>query len=135
MYLPDFDYYCPGTVKEACEILTRFGSKAKVIAGGTDLLSKMKQDLLTPEVIISLKNISELGTIQDVEGKGVVLGAKVTHNELVGSSILQRRYPSASEAAHTLANNQVRNRGTIGRSESNTFEEIGESSSGFHSAL
>ena len=95
-------------------MLARFGSKAKVLAGGTDLLSKMKQELLAPEVIVSLKNIRELGTIQDVEGKGVVLGAKATHNDLVGSSILQRRYPSVSEAAHTLANNQVRNRGTIG---------------------
>jgi carbon-monoxide dehydrogenase medium subunit len=114
VYVPDFDYYCPDSIKEACEMLVRFGSKAKVIAGGTDLLGKMKQDLLTPEVIISLKNIRELATIQDVEGKGVVLGAMVTHNDLVGSSVLQRRYPSVSEAAHTLANNQVRNRGTIG---------------------
>ena len=114
MYLPDFDYYCPDSLKEACEILARFGSRAKVIAGGTDLLSKMKQDLLAPEVIVSLKNIRELGTIQDVEGKGVVIGARATHNDLVDSSILQRRYPSVSEAAHTLANNQVRNRGTVG---------------------
>jgi carbon-monoxide dehydrogenase medium subunit len=114
MYLPDFDYYCPNSIKEACEMLALFGTKAKVLAGGTDLLSKMKQEILTPEVILSVKNIREIGTIQNVEGKGVVIGARVTHNDLVGSSILRRRYPSVSEAAHTLANNQVRNRGTIG---------------------
>jgi len=114
IYLPDFDYYCPHSIKKVCEMLSRFGTRAKLLAGGTDLLSKMKQELLVPEIIISLKNIRELGTIQDVEGKGVVIGARVTHNDLVGSSILQRRYPSVSEAAHTLANNQVRNRGTVG---------------------
>jgi len=95
-------------------MLARFGTRVKVLAGGTDLLSKMKQELLVPEIIISLKNIRELGTIQDVEGKGVVIGAMATHNDLVGSSIFQRRHPSVSEAAHTLANNQVRNRGTVG---------------------
>jgi carbon-monoxide dehydrogenase medium subunit len=114
MYLPGFDYYCPNSIKEACEMLSRFGTRAKVLAGGTDLLSKMKQEILTPEVILSVKNIREIGTIQNVEGKGVVIGARVTHNNLVDSSILRRRYPSVSEAAHTLANNQVRNRGTIG---------------------
>ena len=114
MYVPDFDYYCPDSLKEACEMLARFGPRAKLLAGGTDLLPKMKQELLAPQVIISVKNIQELETIQDVEGKGVVIGARVTHNNLAGSSILQRRYPSVAEAAHTLANNQVRNRGTIG---------------------
>jgi carbon-monoxide dehydrogenase medium subunit len=114
MYLPSFDYYCPDSIKEACEMLARFGPRAKVLAGGTDLLPKIKQELLAPEVIISVKNIRELETIQDVEGKGVVIGAKVTHNDLAGSTILRKRYPSVSEAAQTLANNQVRNRGTIG---------------------
>jgi len=114
MYLPDFDYYCPNSVKEACEMLARFGPSAKVLAGGTDILSKMKQEMLAPRVLISLRNIERMDVIQYVPGRGVVIGARATHNDLVQSSILQKRYLSVCEAAHSLANNQVRNRGTIG---------------------
>jgi CO/xanthine dehydrogenase FAD-binding subunit len=46
MYIPDFDYYSPTTVEEACAILANLGSDAKVLAGGTDVLSKMKNELI-----------------------------------------------------------------------------------------
>jgi carbon-monoxide dehydrogenase medium subunit len=114
MYLPDFEYYNPESIQEACEMLARFGSKAKVIAGGTDVLTKMKNELLTPQALVSIKNLRKIGAIEYVHGKGVVIGAKATHNDIVNSPVLQRRYPSVSEAAHSMANNQVRNRGTIG---------------------
>lgn len=114
MYLPDFEYYAPGTLKEACELLYRFGSRAKVLAGGTDLLVKMKHDLTAPEILVSLKNISELSGIRYVPGGGVVIGAGATHNDLVNSPVLQEKYLSVCEAAHHMANNQVRNVGTVG---------------------
>jgi carbon-monoxide dehydrogenase medium subunit len=114
VYVPDFDYYSPETVQEACEMLARFGPKAKVLAGGTDILSKMKQEMLLPEVLVSLKAIKQMDAIQYVSGRGVVIGARATHNDLVNSSVLQKRYPSVCEAGHSMANNQVRNRGTVG---------------------
>lgn len=114
MYLPDFDYYRPAGVKEACEILALNGSRAKVIAGGTDLLPKMKQALLNPEVIVSLKDVSDISAIRQVRDRGIVIGAKATHNDIVNSQVLKKRYLSVSQAAHTMANNQVRNLGTIG---------------------
>jgi len=84
------------------------------MAGGTDLLTKMKDGLIEPEVIISLKNIEELKKIEYLPGKGVVIGARITHNELVDSEILNKKYLSVSEAAHQIAANQVRHMGTIG---------------------
>lgn len=114
VYLPDFDYYAPESTDEACRLLARFGSRAKVFAGGTDVLVKMKHDILSPEVIVSLKNISELRGIDYIKGRGVVIGAVTTHNELVNSALLQEKYLSVCEAAHHMANNQVRNVGTIG---------------------
>ncbi|MFZ5646742.1 MAG: FAD binding domain-containing protein [Bacillota bacterium] len=114
MYLPDFDYYAPDNLNEACQFLARFGSKAKVLAGGTDLMVKMKHDLLAPEVLVSLKNISQLKNIEYVEGRGVVIGAAITHNQLANSPLLQKKYLSVCEAAHHMANNQVRNVGTVG---------------------
>lgn len=114
MYLPDFDYHAPESIDEAYRLLASFGSRAKVFAGGTDVLVKMKHDLLSPEVMISLKNISELRGIDYVRGRGVVIGSGTTHNELVNSPLLQEKYLSICETAHHMANNQVRNVGTIG---------------------
>ncbi len=114
MNLPDFDYYQPETIPEACEILSRYGGKAKVFAGGTDLLPKMKQDLLAPQALVSLKGIKGLSDIEYVPGRGVVIGAKASPNDLVNSRIIQEHCLSVAEAAHGMANNQVRNMGSIG---------------------
>jgi carbon-monoxide dehydrogenase medium subunit len=114
MYLPDFDYYCPESVKEACEILNQRGARAKVLAGGTDLLPHMKNEVIAPETLVSLKVIKGLKGIAYVPDRGMVIGAKATLNDLANSLLLQDRYPSVSEAAHSMANNQIRNRGTIG---------------------
>ena len=114
MYIPDFDYHTPETLDEACGILASLGSDANVLAGGTDVLSQMKNELITPKVLVSLKNIQNMDGIAYIPGKGVVIGAKVTHNDLVNSELLHQRYPSIPDAAHSMANNQIRNRGTIG---------------------
>jgi carbon-monoxide dehydrogenase medium subunit len=114
MYLPDFDYYAPATLKEACLTLTRLGAGASVLAGGTDLLPYMKNEVMAPTALVSLKEIQSMQEITYVPGRGVVIGAKATHNALVRSPVLRDRYPSISETAHSMANNQIRNRGTIG---------------------
>jgi len=114
MYLPDFGYYAPDSIAEACEALNRLGSKAKVLSGGTDIISKMKSGLLSPEFLISLKKLEFLTRIEYVPGKGVVIGARATHNDLVSSPILNDKYLSVSEAAHHMASNQIRNIGTVG---------------------
>lgn len=119
MYLPDFEYYAPESIAEACQLLSQFGPRAKVIAGGTDLLAKMKNELLAPEVLVSIKKLNQLKKIEYVPGKGVVIGARATHNDLVNSEVLHEKYMSVSEAAHQMAANQVRNAGTVGGNISN----------------
>jgi carbon-monoxide dehydrogenase medium subunit len=114
MYLPDFDYYLPATLNEACDLLVEFGEQAKVLAGGTDLLPQMKNELMVPEVLVSLKAIEGLREINYIQGKGVAIGAGTTENDLVNSKVLRDKFPSISEAAATMANTQIRNRGTIG---------------------
>jgi len=111
--LPDFAYYVPQTPEEAVELLVRFGSKARVIAGGTDLLVKMKQGLVAPEVVVSLKNLDRLKEIGTSEG-GLFIGARVTLNELINSPLIGEKYASIAGAAHQMANNQVRHIGTLG---------------------
>ena len=114
MYLPDYEYYAPATLSEACELLEKLGQGTKVFAGGTDILTKMKQELLFPKAIVSLKNLSTLSEIRLENNNDVIIGAKVTHNSLVDSPVLREKYPSLCSAAHQMANNQVRNIGTIG---------------------
>jgi carbon-monoxide dehydrogenase medium subunit len=114
LYLPDFDYYLPVTLEEACLTLSRLSGKAKALAGGTDLLRQMKNEEIAPAALVSLKEIEGLNGIAYVQGGGVVIGAKSTHNDLANSILLQDRFPSVSEAAKSLGNNQIRNRGTIG---------------------
>lgn len=114
MYMPDFDYYAPATLPEACSLLAELGPEARVLAGGTDLLVKMKQGLVAPPAVVSLKNLDELREIRWEPGRGLVIGALATHNDLVDSPIVQEHFFSLSEAAHQLANNQVRHRGTVG---------------------
>lgn len=119
MYLPDFEYYTPDSVEEACQLLSKFGPKAIAIAGGTDIVVKMKKEVLAPEILVAIGHLPQLKKIEYVPGKGVVIGAGVTHNEVQNSKILQEKYLSVSEAAHQMANNQVRNLGTIGGNISN----------------
>jgi aerobic carbon-monoxide dehydrogenase medium subunit len=114
MYLPDFDYYSPATLRKACLTLARLDDGVKVLAGGTDLLTHMKNGVIAPTALVSLKEITSLREITYVPGKGVVIGARITQNELVNSPVLQQRHPSVCETAHSMANNQIRNRGTIG---------------------
>ncbi len=114
MNLPDFDYYEPESMQETCELLARLGTRAKVISGGTDMMVKMKHGLLSPEVLVSIKNLSQLTNIYYEKGKGVVIGASATHNDIANSLLLQEKYRSICEAAHHMANNQIRNIATIG---------------------
>ena len=113
MYVPDFEYYAPDSVAEVCKMLTDFGARAKIFAGGTDLLPNMKHGLLAPEILISLKNICEMKKIEYVQGKGVVIGGRATHNEIVFSEVLEKKYKSVCSAAKSMAANQIRHLGTL----------------------
>lgn len=119
MYLRNFDCLIPDSVDEACKLLSEYGSKAKVYAGGTDVLVKMKKELLSPEVLVLIGQLPQLKKIEYVSGTGIVIGSGVTHNELVNSKLLNEKYLSVSEAAHQMANSQVRNLGTVGGNISN----------------
>lgn len=114
MNMPDFEYHAPESLGEVCSLLAELGDKAVVLAGGTDLLHKMKQWKLSPEHLVSLKHLDELREIRHVPGRGVVIGALVTQDGIYTSPLLQERYLSVSQAAHQMASNQIRNLGTVG---------------------
>lgn len=114
MHLPDFDYYAPESAAEACLLLTQHKDGAKILCGGTDLMSKMKHGLLTPKMLVSIKKIPGIRKIEYVPNTGVVIGAAATHNDLVFSELIAEKYPSVGNAAASMAANQIRHVGTVG---------------------
>ncbi|MHB8093294.1 MAG: FAD binding domain-containing protein [Syntrophales bacterium] len=114
MNMPDFEYHAPETLKEACALLAELGGNATVLAGGTDVLHKMKTGKLAPGHLVSLKRLDELRNIRSKSGRGIVIGALTRHNEIYNSPLLQELFLSLPMAAHTMASNQICNLGTLG---------------------
>jgi carbon-monoxide dehydrogenase medium subunit len=114
MNMPDFAYHAPRSLPEACALLAELGDGAEVLAGGTDVLHKMKQWKLTPQHLVSLRHLDELREVRYEAGRGVVIGALVTQNGIYTSPVLQEHYLSVCQAAHQMASHQIRNQGTVG---------------------
>ncbi len=113
MPLPKFDYFSPKTLDEACSLLKKYGNNAKLKAGGTDLLIRMSNRVLTPEYIIGLKNIEGLNYIKFDSDKGLRIGALATLADVANNLIIKEKYPAIAYAASVTATNQVRNMGTV----------------------
>ena len=112
MYLKDFNYLRPKSLKEACEMLQNSNDGA-LIAGGTDLLVEMKMGLRHHEDIISLADVDELKKIED-GGDHIIIGSGATHSSIVNSSLLKENYSALSDASSNVGTEQVRNSGTVG---------------------
>jgi CO/xanthine dehydrogenase FAD-binding subunit len=112
--LPKFDYLEPSTIDEALSLLSQNKGRARVIAGGTDLLPKLKRrEIKAPQYLIDLKRIPNLDYVTYDEVGGLSLGALVTIHAVETSPIVQERYGVLFQAAKSMASTQVRNRGTI----------------------
>jgi CO/xanthine dehydrogenase FAD-binding subunit len=112
--LPKFDYLEPSTIDEALSLLSQYKGRAKVIAGGTDILPKLKRrEIKAPEYIIDLKGIPGLDYIEYDEVGGLSLGALVTIHAVETSPIVQERFGVLFQAVESMASAQVRNRGTV----------------------
>ena len=108
-----FSYAHPKSTGDAVKILNESMGKAAVLAGGTDLLSLMKDSIVTPEVVVNVKNISELSGIQD-KGNQLRIGATTTLSQLSDSPFVRAQYPSLIQAIEGISSPQIRNMGTVG---------------------
>ncbi len=113
MPLPKFEYLSPSTLDEACNMLEKYGEKAKLKAGGTDLLIRMSNKVLTPEYIIGIKNIKGLDYIEFDDKNGLKIGALATLAQVASHPTIIEKYPAVAYAASVTATNQVRNMGTV----------------------
>lgn len=110
----DFEYLEPATVAEAISLLAKYGGKAKVFAGGTDLLVYMKHGVAKPEYLINIKRIPGMNHISYDRAKGLSIGALATLLEVEKSPVVQRQTGVLAQAAHSVAAPRIRSLGTIG---------------------
>ncbi len=103
------------TIDEAVSVLRRYGARASVIAGGTDLLGKMKDEILPtyPEAILNLKSIPGLDFAKEEEG-GLRIGALTRLEDIATDPWVKSKYTALAEAAHRTASPHIREMGTIG---------------------
>ena len=106
-------YFVPQTRQECFALLKQYGDKAKVLAGGTDVIQLLKSGALKPEAIIDIRKVEGLGETK-VTDKGLALGAMVRLRELSLNKPLAADYPVIMEAAGHVSSMQIRNIATIG---------------------
>src|SRR5581483_11525155 len=94
--LPEFDVLRANTVAEACELLSRYGDQARVLAGGTDLLVKMKYKGTLPRYLINVKRIPGLDQIQYDADAGLRIGALATIQAIKDSALIAHKFPMLS---------------------------------------
>ena len=108
-----FEYLEPKTVDEAVSILNKCGGKAKLIAGGTDVLVLMKQEVVTPQCLVNIKGIPGLDYINSDGGDGIKIGALTTLRAVETSSVIKEKFGVLAQAAGRVAYLQIRNVGSI----------------------
>ena len=111
--IPPFDYKTPNTIQEAVELLWQAEGKAKIIAGGTDVVIGLRNGDHTPKLIIDITRIEELQKIEEKNG-AISIGAVVTHSEIASSPLITKYAKVLSDAASEIGSPQIRNLGTIG---------------------
>lgn len=108
-----FDLVEPKTLHEACVALG-VAEEVKVIAGGTALLTVIKQGLLLPKCLVNLKKVRDASDIDFDARTGLRIGALATISEIETSPMVKQHYPILGEACHVVANIRIRNMATIG---------------------
>jgi len=112
--LPRFSYLRPGSAAEAAQVLAEYGSRARLVAGGTDLLPKMKRGQMEPEVLVGLGHLDELRQVSATDDGGFDIGAGVTLSQVTSHPQLRAAYPGYVRAAALVSSPALRNAGTIG---------------------
>ncbi len=108
-----FTYARPHSLAEAVGLLEAHGPDARVLAGGTDLIVRLRDGSATPAFVIDIKRIAELRPgIREVDGR-VVIGATTVMTDVAASPLVRRHFPALAEAAAVVGSVQIRNRATL----------------------
>ncbi|OGR68635.1 MAG: FAD-binding protein [Elusimicrobia bacterium GWC2_61_19] len=108
----EFEYVKPRDMDEALHVFSLYREKARALAGGTDLVVHLKENLARPEVVVDIKALEELAGFT-LKGDVMHIGALVTFADLIDSPLVKAKFPLLWEASLTVASVGVRNRATV----------------------
>jgi carbon-monoxide dehydrogenase medium subunit len=108
-----FAYARPTTIDEALQAVASGGEDVKFMAGGQSLIPVMRLRLAAPETVVDLTKVAELRGVREEED-AIVIGAMTTHSDVLSDPLIARYAPLIAEATETVADRQVRHRGTFG---------------------
>jgi carbon-monoxide dehydrogenase medium subunit len=108
-----FEYLKPKSIDEAISLHQSHGEKAKYIAGGTDVMVKIKERKISPQYLISLRHLQDLKRVNFKNGE-LRIGALVTHRMLELSPVIRKDFPILNDAVENIGSVQIRNVATIG---------------------
>ena len=109
----EFQYFEPENLEEALQLLKTYGSEARILAGGTDLLVKMKTRVIEPKYVINIKRIKGLRYVR-VDNDFIRIGALTTWRDLEESELVREEIPALYDAVKSMGSVQIRNMATIG---------------------
>ena len=109
----DFNYVAPRTISEALKLLNRRGTPAMLLAGGTDLIVKMRASRLRPGLVVDAKHIPELNVLK-FDRSGLVIGAAVSCRRVYTDKRIAKTYPALAESAALVGGIQIQSRATLG---------------------
>lgn len=111
--MSEIKYLRPASMEEASALLIKHGAEAKLLAGGTDLLLQLRNNLIKPRYLIDIGFLPELSSIAQNEDR-INIGAAVKIAEIENSEVVRSQLPALASAARVLASHQVRNLATLG---------------------
>jgi 4-hydroxybenzoyl-CoA reductase subunit beta len=112
--LPRFRHETPASLEEAAALLSEHKGRARLLAGGTDLLPNLKHGIEEADVVVSLGRVPELNRVRETKGGDLELGAMLSLEALASDALVRKRYPALSVAAGLVAGPHHRRMGTLG---------------------
>lgn len=110
--LNEFEYKKPKELDVALSLLSSHNEKAKILAGGTDLVVYLKEDILQPKLIIDIKGLSDLNKIE-ISDDYITIGAGITFTDIIESKNIKKKLPILHQASESVASIGIRNRATV----------------------
>ena len=111
--LPEFDYIRAETIEQVSELLKN-GKPSRLLMGGTDVFVQMRDGAFSPAILVDVKHLPGMQSIQKTGNKGLRIGAAVDLNTLAGHPEVVKSFPLLAEAAQSVASYQLRSRATMG---------------------
>jgi carbon-monoxide dehydrogenase medium subunit len=112
--LKDFEYAAPTAIEAAVGLLEKHGPRAKVLAGGTDIIVQLREGMREADVVVDVKKIGELTSVSFSRESGLTLGAAVPCYQVYENAEIVAAYPGLCDAAHIIGGWQIQSRASIG---------------------